>query len=161
MPSEFPPHLLGPEMIGQGGHGSVYRVTWAGDPRVLPVGTIVAVKVFHKPDDRSIRRMAARRDFLLAGARHINLVSLFEITLPPDWPFAYVVMEYMSGGSLRAKLEDFRSPRAIVSLVKLLAMGCAHLHSSEVIHRDLKPENILLGDSDLKPEDVLRGSFTV
>src|SRR5258708_37804009 len=59
---------------------------------------------------------------------------------------AYLVMPYMSGGTLRDEMER-EGPLALAKTVNYLdqmaaALDCAHQHG--VIHRDIKPSNILM-----------------
>jgi eukaryotic-like serine/threonine-protein kinase len=58
----------------------------------------------------------------------------------------YMVMEFMSGGSLRTVL-DQRGRLTVDDAVRIAAdicEGLAAAHAKGIVHRDIKPENILL-----------------
>lgn len=59
---------------------------------------------------------------------------------------AYLVMEYMDGGSLAQKLEAGEGlPLPLVRRVMAdVLSGLAHAHRAEVLHRDIKPSNVML-----------------
>lgn len=56
----------------------------------------------------------------------------------------FYVMEYLEGGNLRQKLNEFRAPQRAEALAKQVLQGLAFLHKEGIIHRDIKPENVLL-----------------
>jgi len=57
----------------------------------------------------------------------------------------YIVMEYIEGPSLRAKLDQAPLPAAEVAAIGTAVAEALHdLHQQHVIHLDLKPGNILL-----------------
>jgi serine/threonine protein kinase len=143
---DFPPTVDDPHLIGEGGQGSVYSVRWVGDPRIAPVNTRVAIKFLERADARLLKRLAHRRAHLV-NIEHPNLVRILDIGLPPQASTAYVVMEHMEGGNLRARLEDFRTPRYAVALAQQVVTGLVELHSEDYVHRDIKPENILFASA--------------
>ncbi len=58
--------------------------------------------------------------------------------------FAYIVMEYLDGPSLREMLEQGRfSIDQIRTTMQGLLAGLQHSHSLGVVHRDVKPANIM------------------
>ncbi|XVF84956.1 hypothetical protein PTKIN_Ptkin17bG0081000 [Pterospermum kingtungense] len=74
-----------------------------------------------------------------------------EIRLLHD--MSYVVVEYLSGGTLKSFLSKNRenklSFKFVIELALHLARGLAYLHSWKLIHGNVKPENMLL-DRNLK-----------
>jgi serine/threonine protein kinase len=64
----------------------------------------------------------------------------------------YLVMEYVSGGTLATRLgkADFPEQRAL--LLSLLD-GLAHAHARRVVHQDIKPSNVLLAEDGPKLAD--------
>jgi serine/threonine-protein kinase len=58
----------------------------------------------------------------------------------------FMVMEYVEGQSLQAKLDECgKLPlRVIIDVVGQACLGLAEAHSKQVVHRDVKPDNLLL-----------------
>ena len=62
-----------------------------------------------------------------------------------------LVMEYVSGGDLAAKLKANTNPffldeTKIINLIQQLLNGLIVIHNNGLVHRDLKPANLLLCD---------------
>ena len=121
--------------------GEIYRAT----DTVL--GRAVAIKVLAEPyaQDESIRARFTRE--ALAAARlsgQPNTVMIYDVGEHEGRP--YIVMEYLSGGSLDDVLrEDGAQPaeRVFAWLGQAAAaLDAAHKHG--VVHRDVKPGNLML-----------------
>jgi serine/threonine-protein kinase len=126
--------------LGAGGMGQVYRA-------VRPLlGDEVAVKVMRtsldSPGDG--RQRFLRESRACASLRHPNIVSILDFNVDPNGQ-PYLVMELLSGPSLRDELE-IGGPMAPQTLVSILTPVCAALqlaHDRGITHRDLKPANIV------------------
>src|SRR5438128_3821584 len=121
--------------------GEIYRAT----DTVL--GRAVAIKVLAEPyaQDESIRARFTRE--ALAAARlsgQPNTVMIYDVGEHEGRP--YIVMEYLSGGSLDDVLrEDGAQPAERVFAwlgPAAAALDAAHKHG--VVHRDVKPGNLML-----------------
>lgn len=96
-------------------------------------------------DMEEIRREAE----LLTNLKHPNIVAVIEVgedaSLGP-----YLVMEWVPGGNLRARLDSAEGGRPPVGEALRIAgealEGLAAAHEDGVVHRDVKPENILLSE---------------
>ncbi len=147
------------DVLGSGGMAVVFKA------RQVALGREVAVKFLrdaHRalPDQRERFIQEARA---IARLRHPHLVALHEFGEVPaaggaaSWP--YLVLEYVSGGSLADILRGApQPPGEAVRLVATLADAIHYAHQQGVIHRDLKPANVLLqapeGKGDVQPEAV-------
>lgn len=124
------------ERLGAGGFGEVWR---AENPE-LP-GAFVALKVAVGPEAVSLLRREARVQHALDHPHIVKTLSLNTLSSPP-----YLVLEYVPGESLRARLDRRRTlppaEAAAILLQVLDALEAAHRAGS--IHRDIKPGNILL-----------------
>ncbi len=128
------------ELIGEGATGTVWR---AHD---LNLERDVAIKLIRKNIGAESQARFVREGHLLAALAHENVVAVHDV-LELDGRAA-VVMELISGGSLRDRFESGEaSPKEVARLVAAAARGVAAAHASSIVHRDLKPANILLTES--------------
>lgn len=64
--------------------------------------------------------------------------------------FAYLCLEWLSGGSLKSRMQSDRAPtvRQALMLVREIASALDTLHGAGLVHRDLKPDNIMYRDDN-------------
>jgi hypothetical protein len=127
-------------MIGRGGMGAVYRA------RDIRLDRDVAIKVVRGElvSSSEARERFKREAQLAARLQHPSIVTVFDYGTLPDGS-AYLVMEYVRGEDLRARLT--RSPldwKDALELLASIADGVDAAHREHILHRDLKPENVLL-----------------
>ena len=107
---------------------------------------IVAMKMIPTGDPVAAARFRAEAE-AIARLHHPNVVQVYAVGEHDDRP--YLVMEYLSGGSLARRLDGNPwRPHEAARLVEALAGGVDAAHRVDVVHRDLKPSNILLADDD-------------
>ncbi|MBI2479699.1 MAG: serine/threonine protein kinase [Planctomycetia bacterium] len=124
--------------IGVGGFGEVYFA-------LSDAGKELAVKRIQRNMDVEVRGVTQ-----CINLKHPNLVSLYDIKYDDEGQ-AWVVMEYVSGDSLKDALD--RNPNGmpfseVYDWFQGIARGVAYLHDQGIVHRDLKPGNIFL-DGDI------------
>jgi len=137
MPPEIPGYD-GLVEIGHGGFAVVYR---AQDHRF---NRSVAIKVLTGSlDAASRKRFERERRAMGTLSRHPHCVTVYDSGFTSD-DRPYLVMEDMSGGSLRQRINDgpMPWPEAVAIGVKLAGALLA-AHKAGVLHRDIKPENVL------------------
>lgn len=129
--------------LGRGGMAEVYQ---ARDP---VLDRRVAVKVIHPHlgVEEGFGERFRREARLVASLRHPYIVQLHDFGVADDQPF--MVMEYLEGGTLKERLEQYRGgggtmPLAeIVRLLQRMADALDYAHAQGAVHRDIKPTNIL------------------
>ena len=127
--------------LGRGGMAIVYKAF----DTILERN--VAIKLIRKEafSPKALKRVLKRFDReakALARLSHTNIITIHNYGNYQGSP--YLIMEYLSGGSLK-DLHD--TPMRADNAAKLLApiaKALAHSHQEGIIHRDIKPSNILL-----------------
>ncbi|MCR9246662.1 MAG: serine/threonine protein kinase [bacterium] len=125
--------------LAAGGMGEVYLAHHS------ELGTRVAIKLMSPPlgeDAAAMRERFAREARLQAAVDHPGVVRVLECDVFGDRP--YLVLEFVSGKSLRELLAD--GPVPVAEAARLgaeVADVLAAAHACGVLHRDIKPENVL------------------
>jgi len=126
------------ERIGEGSMGKVYR---AHDP----AGRDVALKVLTALTGKALRRFEREGEALAAVPPHRHVVTVHSMGV--DWGVPFLVMDYVRGESLKARLRGGPLPlMQAVLIAERLGRALAHVHRAGVLHRDLKAANVLLRD---------------
>jgi eukaryotic-like serine/threonine-protein kinase len=105
-----------------------------------------------------------RREAQAAGGlAHPNIVAIYdsgeESTTDAGGasvPLPYIVMEYVDGETLRAKLqrENVIAPSEAATIVEGVLAALAYSHRMGIVHRDIKPANVMISTSrELKVMD--------
>lgn len=127
------------ELIEVGGMGAVYL---AEDENLLRQ---VAIKVIHPQftDELEYQRRFAREALTVAAFQHPNIVTVYASGRVEGKQ--YIVMEYVAGGTLSARMSAGGMTKAAVADIGArMADALAYAHERDVIHRDFKPRNVLL-----------------
>ena len=133
--------IVGP--LGGGGMGQVYRA------RRTLLGDEVALKVMNAATDAMDAQSELRQRFLresraCAQLRHPHIVTLHDFNVDSSGQ-PYLVMELLSGPSLREELElqGPMSAAAALAILRPIAAALQVAHERGITHRDLKPANIV------------------
>src|SRR5882724_3063043 len=138
-----PYEILAP--LGAGGMGEVYRAT---DSRL---DRTVAVKILpvHLSDNPEARQRFEREARTISSLNHPNICVLHDVGTQDGT--AYLVMEYVQGESLEARLKKGSLPmKQALECGVQICDALEKAHRAGIVHRDLKPGNIMLTASGAK-----------
>ncbi|MFT5328047.1 MAG: serine/threonine protein kinase, partial [Planctomycetaceae bacterium] len=122
--------------VGRGGFGEVYYA-------VSDSGKQVALKAVQNHEDIELR-----------GSTHCmnlkspHLVTIFDVR-HSERGDPFVIMEYVSGPSLRELLDDSPEglgPEKSAWFIREISKAVSMLHDNGIVHRDLKPHNVFFED---------------
>ncbi|MBO6939226.1 MAG: protein kinase [Deltaproteobacteria bacterium] len=128
--------------LGAGGQG---RVVLAEDERLA---RSVAVKFLGDEETVSDPDIAARvrvEARTMAKVRHPAVVQVFDVGDADGRP--YLVMEYIEGETIEARLRARGRPFDLaeaLSLLEQIALGLQAVHEAGLAHGDLQPANVLI-----------------
>jgi len=136
--------------LGRGAMGVVYLAT---DPHL---GRKVAVKTYTLPDGVAADLAAEFHERFLREARaaaslsHPGLVTVFDAGEDTERRLPFIAMEFVSGCTLKQKLEAGGRLDAawVLGAGAVLADALGVAHRAGIVHRDIKPANILIRDED-------------
>ena len=132
------------EHLGRGGMAEVYKGYQESLDRH------VAIKLMHSflAEDQDFLGRFQREARAMAALNHPNIVSVYDFDVQNET--YYIVMEYVSGGTLKDRLEALAlkgerlSLATAVQIVLEIADALSYAHSRSMVHRDIKPGNIMI-----------------
>jgi eukaryotic-like serine/threonine-protein kinase len=128
-------------MIGEGGMAQVYLAERERD------GMQLVLKVL----DPGLRRNETflkrfEREYkLIVSLENEHVARIYDHGFSGELP--YIAMEYLSGGTLAARMREGITSLAALRLTSQIAKALDAIHTRDVVHRDLKPQNIMFRDS--------------
>src|ERR1700730_18648381 len=126
------------QQLGYGGMANVYL---AHDTSMKRDVAIKVVGSNHADYLELFRREAEAIDRL----NHKHILPAFDHGKKGPWH--YLVMPYMSGGTLADRLaEGALTPEEAGQILDQVASALQFAHDNGIIHRDIKPSNILMRD---------------
>ena len=130
--------------LGKGGAAAVYLA------RHEVLDTFYALKVLRpsivSDGNPDFLRRFLREARLATRIHHPNLVTVHDCGHDAERDLYYLVMDYVSGSSLRDTLafEGKLSAKNAASIVAQVASALDAAQAFHVVHRDIKPENIMV-----------------
>lgn len=132
-------------LLGRGGMGEVYLVS---DPASR---TRYAAKVLlpEMTGDPAYLEKFLTEGRLACRIHHANVVGVIDAAVDPATGLAYMIMEYIDGGSVEDLIRRGERPTwewaAAIALAVAEALTAAE--RAGIVHRDIKPDNIMLTSS--------------
>jgi serine/threonine protein kinase len=143
------------DFLGQGAFGEVYRAVGqlSGSVvavKIIPIGTL---------DSDESKRALLNEVKAAEQIKHPNVVEVLFVNDGIESAIGpYVVMEYVSGGTLAKLLRvqgqsgDQISLKRALEIMMNIAQGAKAINE-KIIHRDIKPDNILIEGNTFKIGD--------
>lgn len=133
------------KVVGEGATGRLYRAL------DLQLDRIVAVKTL-KSELAALPSARARFDRearTCAALRHDHIVAVYQVDSGDGYLPPYLVMEFVEGGSLQARLRSAEKPelRQMIEWIRQAALALQAAHDAGIVHRDIKPSNLLIDDT--------------
>ncbi len=129
------------------GKGAMGEVLLMHDTKL---GRNVAVKMMRTDVDLppkvaiEMRHRFVREARTAGGLTHPNVVTIYD-SFESDDGVAYIVMEFVEGGTLKSFMKgDGLSIPQIKHVITSAAKGLQFAHEHGIFHRDIKPDNIMI-----------------
>jgi serine/threonine-protein kinase len=132
--------------LGAGGMGEVYRA------RDTTLRRLVAIKRTQHAASETDRKRFLHEGQRASALNHPGIAAIYDVF--SEGGEVYLVMEYVEGETLRARLSRPISDSEFRRIAIESAAALAAAHDKGILHRDIKPENIMLTNSGTHPGQV-------
>ncbi len=116
--------------------GEVYRA------RDTSLERDVALKIILAAGEADAVKRFSREAQAASALNHPNIITVFDTGESHAGP--YLVMELVSGRTLRSLLREGWNAGAVTDIGGQIARALAVAHGAGIIHRDIKPENVMV-----------------
>jgi serine/threonine protein kinase len=138
-------HYIIHRKLGAGGMG----VVWLAEDTHLERKVAIKILPYVAAQYETEKARFIQEAKAAARLNHANIAQVYEIS--EEDGELYIVMEYLSGGSLRDRLADVKGRalplNEVLNWIMQTAAGLAEAHRQGIIHRDIKPDNLMLTES--------------
>lgn len=133
-------------LLGRGSMGEV----WLADDTQLHRQVAIKMLPTMMADDRQYLEAFAKEARAAAALEHPHILPVHDFgeqQTAQAQVITYLVMPYISGGTLRDRLKTLQRTLPVTESLRYLrhaALAIDYAHSQHVLHRDIKPANMLL-----------------
>jgi serine/threonine protein kinase len=141
--------------LGDGATSEVYLCHDPFTERDVAVKVVFEDRLMDSGDQGKLTKKLFITEASLAGKlQHPHIVQIYDAV--SDSAMSYIVMEYVSGGTLErfCEMDSLLPIDKVVEIIFKCSRALDFAHKLGVTHRDIKPANILLsGETDIKISD--------
>ena len=143
-------------LIGEGATSAVYLAWDAFHQREVALKQLYPELVSDKVQGRLYRQLMLNEAALAGRLTHPHIAQIYDAVI--DDNDAYVVMEYVPGGTLEALVRPDTLPpfERLIEIIFKCSRALDYAFHQGITHRDIKPANILLQEpngSDIRISD--------
>ncbi len=134
------------EVVGAGGMASIYKAYDDKLSRWVAI-KVVPIQTSSESQETMLARFRLEAQ-AIAALRHRNILTIYSYGEEGGW--AYIVMEFVPGGSLKDRIDKKKifSWQEALTIIIPVSQALAFAHERQIIHRDIKPANILMPQDD-------------
>ncbi len=123
--------------LGEGGTSDVF-LAYSAARKTEVVLKVLRTNVQSDPEmlQRFIQEYA-----ILANIEHHHIAKIYDQGFTDE--YAYIAMEYLSGGDFKTEIAKRPSAARIVDLLRQIVSALSTIHQLGIVYRDLKPENLM------------------
>jgi len=130
--------------LGSGGMSVVYLALQRSLDRNVAIKVMKRVGISSSEEAKQFERRFLLEGRTMAALPHRNIVAVYDIVTNDE--IAYIVMEYLDGGTLSDRMRGGMPLGQVLSVVVQTATALEYAHSRGIVHRDLKASNIMFRD---------------
>ncbi len=139
------------EILSELGRGSMGVVYQARDPKIDRIVAIKTISLGQEDDEAEFRDRFILEAQAAGRLTHPAIVMVYDVAEDTETHAPYIVMEYVSGQTLKKLLAPgyARVPlETALRLAQEIAEALSYAHARGVVHRDIKPANIMITEDE-------------
>jgi serine/threonine-protein kinase len=134
------------EKLGAGQSGVVFRAFDTAIERVVAIKCLRALAGHTGPDGAAGTSVYLEEARVVGQLNHPHVTAIFDLGETGGLP--YIVMEYVQGETLKARMAEAQTDRAsvpqVLSSIVMMARAFHYVHQRGILHGDIKPANLII-----------------